>query len=109
MPVWSTISALVMTVSTAPRGARCLALAHAVADHLAAAELHFLAIDGPVFLDLDEQFGVGEADLVAGGRPEHVGIGGAGNLGGHRSVLRSEFFHQQEEFLGALARHRGHA
>src|SRR6185503_20958110 len=31
-------------------GAACLALAHAVADHLAAAELHLLAIDGEVLL-----------------------------------------------------------
>jgi hypothetical protein len=34
-----------------PRG---LALAHAVPDHLAAAELHFLAVGGQVALDLDD-------------------------------------------------------
>ena len=45
MPQWSTISALVMTVSTAPSARVRLALAHAVADHLAAAELHLLAVD----------------------------------------------------------------
>ncbi len=66
-------------------GARDLALAHAVADHLAAAELHLLAIGGEVALDLDDQVGVGEAHLVAGGRAEHLGIGGAGNAGGHGS------------------------
>ena len=68
-----------MTVSTAPSARRRLALAHAVADDLAAAELHLLAIDGEVLLDLDEELGVGEAHLVAGGRAEHVGIGGAGD------------------------------
>ena len=60
--------------------ARHLRLAHAVADHLAAAELHFLAVDREILLDLDDQLGVGEPHLVADGRPEHVGIGGAGDL-----------------------------
>ena len=62
--------------------ARHLALAHAVADHLAAAELHLFAIDGEVLLDLDEEFGVGEPHPVARGRAEHVGVGGAGKRGG---------------------------
>ena len=53
---------------------RDLRLAHAVADHLAAAELHLFAIGGEILLDLDEQFGVGEAHAVAGGRAEHVGV-----------------------------------
>ena len=44
MPHQSTTSALVMTVS-ATSFDKALALAHAVADHLAAAELHFLAVD----------------------------------------------------------------
>ena len=43
------ISALVMTVSTAPSARVDLALAHAVADHLAAAELHLLAVGGRSF------------------------------------------------------------
>jgi hypothetical protein len=43
-------------------GAGALGLAHAVADHLAAAELHLLAIGGQVALDLDPEVGVGEAD-----------------------------------------------
>jgi hypothetical protein len=72
MPQWSTISALVMTVSTAPCGARHLALAHAVADHLAAAELHLLAIGGEILLDLDDELGIGQPHLVAGGRAEHA-------------------------------------
>ena len=53
-------------------GAAALALAHAVADHLAAAELHLLAIDREIALDLDEELGIGEPDAVAGGRPEHM-------------------------------------
>ena len=61
--------------------ARDLALPHAVADDLAAAEFHLLAIDGEVLLDLDEEFGVGEPHPVAGGRAEHVGVGGAGEGG----------------------------
>ena len=65
-------------------GARGLGLAHAVADHLAAAELHLLAVGGEVALDLDDELGVGEADAVAGGRAVHVGIGGAGDPGRHR-------------------------
>ncbi len=74
-----------MTVSTAPFGARHLALAHAVANDLAAAELHLLAIGGEILLDFDEKLGIGKPHLVAGSRPEHVGIGGAGDLVGHIS------------------------
>ena len=43
-----------------------LRLAHAVADHLAAAEFHLLAIDGEILLDFDDEIGVGEAHAVAG-------------------------------------------
>jgi len=64
-------------------GARHLALAHAVADDLATAELHLVAIGGEILLHLDEQFGIGEPHLVAGGRSEHRGIGLAGHLVGH--------------------------
>ena len=63
-------------------GAAPLALPHAVADDLAAAELDFLAVDRAVALDLDDELGVGQPQPVAGGRAEHPGIGGAGN--GHR-------------------------
>ena len=38
-----------------------LGLAHAVADDLAAAELHFLAVDGVVVFDFGPEVGVGEA------------------------------------------------
>ncbi len=72
-----------MTVSTAPFGARRLALAHAVADHLAAAELDLFTIDGEIAFYLDDEVGIGEPYLVAGGRAVHVGIGRAGNAGGH--------------------------
>ena len=57
-----------------------LRLAHAVADHLAAAELHLLAVGGEILLDLDDQIGVGEPHAVAGGGPEHVDIGAALDL-----------------------------
>ena len=60
---------------------RHLALAHAVADHLAAAELHLLAIGGEVLLHLDDEVGVGEPHAVAGSGAEHVGIDGAGEAG----------------------------
>ena len=42
-----------------------LALPHAVADHLAAAELHLLAVDGVVLLDLDPQIGVRQAGRLS--------------------------------------------
>ena len=57
------------------RGGR---LPHAVADHFAAAEFHFVAVAAvfgdEIALDLDEEFGIGEADLVAHGRAEHFGV-----------------------------------
>ena len=65
-----------------------LRLAHAVTDHLAAAEFHFLAVDGEILLNLDDEIGVRQPHTVAGGRPEHVGIDGAGNLAGHVYGLR---------------------
>ena len=64
-------------------GVRRLRLPHAVADDLAAAELHLLAVDREVALDLDHEVRVGKAQLVADGRPEHVGIRGAGEAEGH--------------------------
>ncbi len=57
--------------------AGALALAHAVADHLAAAELDLLAVDRVVLLDLDKEIGIGQPHLVADGRPEHVDVGRA--------------------------------
>ncbi len=66
-----------MTVSTAPSARRHLALAHAVADHLAAAELDLLAVDRAVAFDLDDKLGVGEAQPVAGSGAEHRRISAA--------------------------------
>src|SRR5882724_2681871 len=60
-----------------------LRLAHAVADHLAAAEFYFLTIGGEILLDLDDQISVGKPHPVADGRPEHVGIDGTFDLYGH--------------------------
>ena len=59
-----------------------LRLPHAVADHLAAAELHLLAIGGEILLHLDDEIGVGEPHAVALGGAEHVGIDRAGHLDG---------------------------
>ena len=64
-------------------GVRRLRLPHAVADDLAAAELHLLAVGGEVALDLDHEVRVGKAQRVADGRPEHVGISGAREREGH--------------------------
>ncbi len=64
-----------------------LALAHAVADDLAAAEFHLFAVDRVVALDLDDKVGVGQADAVAGGRAEHLRIGAAGDLECHIGSL----------------------
>src|SRR5690606_35961343 len=66
-----------------------LPLAHAVADHLAAAELDLLAIEGGVALDLDDQVGVGQSHAVADRGPEHVGVGGSGNAIGHQALPSS--------------------
>ena len=42
-------------------------LAHAVAQHFSAAELAFIAIDGKVAFDFQPQFGVAQANAIAGG------------------------------------------
>src|SRR5439155_4476116 len=49
-------------------------LSLAVADDLAAAELDFVAVDGVIFLDLDNQFGIGQANAVADGWTVVAGI-----------------------------------
>ena len=59
--------------------ARHLRLAHAVADHLAAAEFYLLAVDRQVALHHGPEIGVGKAHAVAGGGAEHVGVGTAGD------------------------------
>ena len=72
-------------------GSKQLALAHAVTDHLAAAELHFFAIGGEVVLDFDPQLGVGQANLVTDGRAEHVGVGLTGDFHGAFLNINSDF------------------
>ena len=84
MPEWSRIDGVGDDGIDGTFGACALALPHAVADHLAAAELDLLAIDGAVFLDLDDEFGVGKPQPVARRRPEHRGIGRPGNAPRHR-------------------------
>ena len=64
---------------------RGLGLAHAVANPLAAAELHLIAVDGEVLLDFQDQIGVGEANPVAGGGSVGLGVGLAGDAVGHGS------------------------
>src|ERR671933_319046 len=52
----------------------CASMPHAVADHFSAPELHLLAVDREVALDLDQQVRIGEPHAVADGRPELLGI-----------------------------------
>jgi hypothetical protein len=51
-----------------------LALPHAVADHLAAAELDLLAVAAKILLYLDDDVGVGEPHPISGGGTEHLGV-----------------------------------
>ena len=73
-------------------GPRSLALPHAVANDLAAAEFHLFAVGREIILDLDEELGVGEAHAVARRRAEHVGIGGARQERAGRFIVRSRHF-----------------
>ena len=86
MPQWSRISALVITVVDRTGEPGRLALPHAIADHLAAAELDLLAVERAVGLDLEEELGVGEAHPVAGRRPVHLGVGGTAQAIRHRGL-----------------------
>ncbi len=75
------MTALVTTRSSAPsRRLPFGGLAHAVADGLAAAEDQFVAICGVVVLDLGDEPGVGQMDLVAGGRAVLHGVFGPRDL-----------------------------
>jgi hypothetical protein len=58
-----------------------LRLPHAVADHFAATEFHFLAVQGKILFHLDDQLGIGQAQAVAGGGAEHVDIGAPRHMG----------------------------
>ena len=62
-----------------------LALAHAVADDFAAAELHFLTVDGMVLLHLDPEIGIRKTHAVARGRAEHLGISLSSDRARHQS------------------------
>ena len=61
-----------------------LALPHAVANDLAAAELDLVAVDRVIGLDLDDELGVAEPHAVARRRAEHVGVSAARNLASWR-------------------------
>ena len=58
-------------------------LAHAVAEHLAAAEFALVAVDGEVVLDFQPQFRVAEANAVAGRRSVDLGVMRAFDFAGH--------------------------
>ena len=60
--------------------ARGLGLAHAVADHLAAAEFHLLAIGRAILLDLQHQGGIGQPQAIPDRGTKHVGIGASADL-----------------------------
>jgi len=68
-------------------GTRDLTLPHPVADDLAAPELDLLAVKGPVFLDLNEEVGIGETHPVPYCGSEHAGVGRALDLTGHFPYL----------------------
>src|SRR5690606_737877 len=52
-----------------------LTLSHAVADHLASAELHLLAVHGEVALHFEEELGIPEPHAISRRRSEHLGVG----------------------------------
>ncbi len=64
-------------------GTRCLRLAHAVADDLAATEFDFLAKDREILFDLDQKLGISQPNLITHGRAKHGGIGCAINFISH--------------------------
>ena len=88
-----------------------LRLAHAVADHLAAAELHLLAVGGEILFDLNDQIGIGEPHAVADGGAEHVGIGRALHCDGHISspeLSTAVFSRLSSSRLRCVGFHSGH-
>ena len=56
-------------------GGKHLPLSHTVADHFTAAEFDLFAVGGQIIFNLDPQLGVRQANFIAGGGAEHVGIG----------------------------------
>ena len=89
-------------------GVADLALAHAVANDLAAAEFYFLAIGAEILLHLDDQIGVGEPHAVARRRPEHVGVDGTAHVCWH-DVLRLKKNKQIPDIIPTAARQRAAA
>jgi hypothetical protein len=81
-----------------------LALAHAVANHLAAAEFHLLAVDREIALDFDDELGVRETHAIAGRRPEHLGIRPAADLHRRAFVLALGFPLRAGAFRGGERR-----
>jgi hypothetical protein len=65
-----------------------LRLAHAVANHFATAEFHFVAVDREIFLDFDNQIGVGEPHAITCCRAEHIGVDGAAYVRWHHGPRR---------------------
>ena len=59
-------------------------LPHAIADYLAAAKLHLVAIGGVVLLHLDNQLGVCQSDAIAHRWSKSVGIGASIHAIAHR-------------------------
>jgi hypothetical protein len=60
-------------------------LAHAVANHFAAAEGDFIAVDGVVLLHFRDQFGVGQTHTIALGGSVQIGVSAARDLDAHLS------------------------
>ena len=63
-------------------------LAHAVADHLPAAELHLVSVGGEVALDLDEEIRIREANPVADGGAIEIGVLPPGQAQAHEPAPR---------------------
>ena len=88
------------------RGARILA--HAVADHLATAELDLVARNRQIALHLQHQLGVGQPHPVAGGGPEHAGVtDAAGREPGARPVVVGRRALRVAVRCPVFIRHRG--
>ena len=62
-------------------------LAHAVAQHLAAAKLAFLAVHAVIAFNFNQQAGIAEAHPVAGSGAVYVGIRATGNEDGPISFI----------------------
>ena len=74
-------------VEHAVGGGGACRLAHSVANHLPAAELHLVAVDGEVLLDLDQDVRVGEPDAIADRRAVEICVLAAREAKAHRLTL----------------------